>query len=154
MVFRRTVGFWIAVGLSLCISCTEGIDGEDTIQAGKAAGMLKNAAIARFFTCHPQTRDSSWMDSLGMTRVGCIGAANDDTLLRRSDVVACRDLLLVMPCAENGFSTGMLLNSAALACAAETVPFLFNRVSPPTQGTIISVGSGNNSGGVFYFNCI
>lgn len=136
--------FLILVILS---SCTLGVDGDETIRAREAAGMLSKAAFSVYLRC----RDGE-STGFGLTpQSTCIKASDPDMLVRRSDVLGCVDRTAVLPCMDSALTSDIIATNFAMNCSIETVPFLINDVSHPLQGNLFRDLASSQS--MFYYGC-
>jgi hypothetical protein len=136
--------FLILVILS---SCTLGVDGDETIRAREAAGMLSKAAFSVFLRCRDEESTNVWLTPQST----CIKASDPDLLVRRSDVLGCVDRTAVLPCMDSAFVSDIIATNFAMNCSIETVPFLINDVSHPLQGNLLTDLTSSQS--KFYYGC-
>ena len=159
----KMAGLLLRYGLCLgLVGCIVGIDGDDTIEAGKAASRMNQAIAFRASQCKIEYENALGSSSSSLFMQGpCVGAMDKSRLVRESTVDACVETLTVWPCGEpTSGSSGLFMvtygmNMYGIKCPARPVPFLFNDVGPPWQGDIIAIGSGSDESpwGIFYFAC-
>lgn len=130
-------------------SCTVGVDGDETIRAREAAGMLSKAAFSVYLRCRDE--ESKSFGLMTMPQSTCIKASDPDMLVRRSDVLGCVDRTAVLPCMDSAFVSDIIATNFAMNCSIETVPFLINNVSHPLQGNLLTDLTSSQS--KFYYGC-
>ena len=137
----------ILLVLAILSNCTLGVDGDETIPAREAAGMLSKAAFSVYLRC----RDGE-STGFGLTpQSTCIKASDPDMLVRRSDVLGCVDRTAVLPCMDSALTSDIIATDFAMSCSIETVPFLINDVSHPLQGNLFRDLASSQS--MFYYGC-
>lgn len=154
-----TDGFPLAVCVLAVLfstgNCILHVDGSATIDAAEAASRLRIAATTTALRCHPDFQQAQSGPTMGFAQTLCIAANNPDLLVLESDVNRCSDLVLVLPCMENPYQTGLFATQLALACPVEVVPFLLNDVNHPLQGNIpVATALGGESASPFYYGCL
>lgn len=132
-------------------SCSFGIDGDETIRAKEAAGMLSKAALSVYLRCLDQYKDERQKRMFGMPQSTCIKTGQPSLLLRKTDVEGCVTRTAILPCMNSAFETDIVATNFALNCGIKLVPFIFNNVNHPFQGNIyVSLAKDESK---FYFGC-